>query len=70
MATLPPGTATTRMLERRGYNFSLGLAQVNRQLPSAEAAVLCQHRPIVGYATSTARRKSAACLLGSVRQPA
>lgn len=27
---LPEAVATARMLERRGYNFSLGLAQVNR----------------------------------------
>lgn len=27
---LPEALATARMLERRGYNFSLGLAQVNR----------------------------------------
>jgi type IV secretion system protein VirB1 len=29
-ANLPEAVATARMLERRGYNFSLGLAQVNR----------------------------------------
>ena len=28
--TLPEAVATVRMLERRGYNFSLGVAQVNR----------------------------------------
>jgi type IV secretion system protein VirB1 len=28
--SLPEALATVRMLERRGYNFSLGLAQVNR----------------------------------------
>lgn len=28
---LPEALATVRMLERRGYNFSLGLAQVNRK---------------------------------------
>jgi type IV secretion system protein VirB1 len=28
--SLPEALATARMLERRGYNFSLGLAQVNR----------------------------------------
>jgi type IV secretion system protein VirB1 len=28
--SLPEAVATARMLERRGYNFSLGLAQVNR----------------------------------------
>jgi type IV secretion system protein VirB1 len=29
-ASLPEAVATARMLESRGYNFSLGLAQVNR----------------------------------------
>lgn len=29
-AALPEAIATARMLERRGYNFSLGLSQVNR----------------------------------------
>ncbi len=29
--TLPEAVATARMLGERGYNFSLGLAQVNRQ---------------------------------------
>src|SRR6476469_3502156 len=29
-ANLPEAVATARMLESRGYNFSLGLAQVNR----------------------------------------
>jgi type IV secretion system protein VirB1 len=29
--TLPEALATVRMLERRGYNFSVGLAQVNRK---------------------------------------
>lgn len=29
--TLPEALATARMLERRGYDFSLGLAQVNRR---------------------------------------
>ncbi len=29
--TLPEALATVRMLESRGYNFSLGLAQVNRR---------------------------------------
>ena len=29
-ANLPEALATVRMLEGRGYNFSLGLAQVNR----------------------------------------
>jgi type IV secretion system protein VirB1 len=29
--SLPEAVATARMLERRGYNFSLGLAQVNRR---------------------------------------
>jgi type IV secretion system protein VirB1 len=28
--TLPEAVATVRMLERRGYNFSIGVAQVNR----------------------------------------
>lgn len=42
--TLPEALATVRMLEERGYNFSLGLAQVNRHnlasygLASYEAA--------------------------------
>lgn len=42
--SLPEALATVRMLERGGYNFSLGLAQVNRYnlerfgLPSYEAA--------------------------------
>lgn len=42
--TLPEALATARMLEERGYNFSLGLAQVNRHnlarygLTSYEAA--------------------------------
>jgi hypothetical protein len=46
-----------------------GVAQVDRQLPGAEIPILGQAAADVASAISTARRTSAACVLGSARQP-